>query len=453
MKTKIKPIVSWGIWAGGLSLVMGIVTRQHMVAGFRADETGMSIVIAAVFAAGLVVSFLSALQLHAEWGEMAKIKASGKLPKGTGHSDLASTFQKLSDYKEKGERIEIQTVVDSYYAKHNSRVRSVSIMAALVISMGLLGTVVGLIMSISGLGGMVENIGLSRATMMDALKTTVAGMGTAFYTTFFGALGGLILRAVAVSQLNSLSELCAEATEYADAHLVPRFESKEEELNQQVSKVIAGFERMQREIDALSPRIAASIESALSKFGESIASIGIQAMESTQAAVAGMTEQMAEFKGSVGDSFGQFNAAIGEAGEGLRDAMGSVNAAIGASQESLNSSFASLSATLGEAGGQVSEAFGSLNGSVKQASDTVSTSLVDFKLAIEGTSLELNEAVGELHTAIGRATGEMSTMAEARLDTDASAIAGHLSLAADSIQQFLQRKSVRSEGESNQKVA
>ena len=242
MNTKIKPIISWGIWAIGLSLVMGFVTRNFILAGFRADETGMSYVIAALFVFGLAASFRAAMQLHSEWDMLDRVVKTKQVPPTNGKSGLSDIFNKLSDYKRQGQIVDIHTAIDTYHAGHNSRVRSISIMAALLISMGLLGTIIGLIMAISGLGGMVENIGLSRTTMMGALKATVAGMGTAFYTTFFGALGGLILRAVAVSQLNSLSELCAAATEYADTNLTAKLESKEEELNQQISTVIMRFE-------------------------------------------------------------------------------------------------------------------------------------------------------------------------------------------------------------------
>ncbi len=69
---------------------------------------------------------------------------------------------------------------------------------------------------------------------------------------------------------------------------------------------------------------------------------------------------------------------------------------------------------------------------------------------MDGTSLELKDAVGELHAAIDQATGEMVTMAKARLDTEATEIAGHLSIAADSIQQYLQQKAVSTDA---QKVA
>lgn len=161
MKTKMTPIVSWSICAIGLSLVMGIVTRKHLIAGFRSDETGMSFIITALFVAGLVVSFLAARKLHKEWAVLAKITKSNTIPKSTNSADLASVFTKLQGFKNKGETVDVHTAIDTYHAKHNSRVRSVSIMAALVISMGLLGTVVGLIMSISGLSSMVENIGLS----------------------------------------------------------------------------------------------------------------------------------------------------------------------------------------------------------------------------------------------------------------------------------------------------
>jgi|GEM_PF-6646948 len=450
MKTKIKPIVSWSIWAGGLSLVMGIVTRKQLIAGFQSDETGMSIVITALFVAGLIISFLAAKQLHAEWGVLAAIHKTNTIPSSRRSTDLAAVFSKLEGYKKKGETVDIHTAIDTYHSKHNSRVRSVSIMAALVISMGLLGTVVGLIMSISGLGSMVENIGLSRTTMMEALKATVSGMGTAFYTTFFGALGGLILRAVAVSQLNSLSELCAEAAEYAEHHLTAKLENKDEQLNEQVSKVISSFENMQNQIDALTVRIADSIETTMTQFGRSIESVGTHAMTATKETLSGMTEQLSAFNGEIESSFGSFNASVTQAGANVLEAIGTVNESIEKSGEELHTAFGGLNETIEQSGQQVGTAFEGLNGTVNAASDTVGGSLADFKLSVEGTALELKDAVDELHSAIGQATGEMVTMAKAKLDTDAHEIAGHLSIAADSIQKYLVGKTT---AETNQKVA
>ena len=450
MKTKIKPIVSWSIWAGGLSLVMGIVTRKHLVAGFLADETGMTVVIAALFAAGLVASFLAARNLHSEWDVLAQITRSGKIPASDNKANLAGVFNNLKKTKENGEVVHVHTAIDTYHSKHNSRVRSVSIMAALVISMGLLGTVVGLIMSISGLGGMVENIGLSRATMMVALKATVAGMGTAFYTTFFGALGGLILRAVAVSQLNSLSELCAEAAEYAENNLTVKIENKDEAVNEQITNVISSFEKMQQEIEAITARISESFETTMKSFGDSLADAGEHAMVATKECITGMTDQMNVFGSEIGSSFGTFNESIVQAGEEVHTAFGTVNSSIEKSGEELHGAFEALNGTIGSAGEGVTESFDSLNGSVQQAGDTVAGSLADFKLSVDGTSLELKDAVGELHIAISQATGEMVTMAKARLDTEATEIAGHLSIAADSIQQYLQNKVV---SKSDEKVA
>ncbi|VGO16697.1 hypothetical protein PDESU_05288 [Pontiella desulfatans] len=468
MKTKIKPIVSWSIWAGGLSLVMGIVTRNQLLAGFEADGTGMSFVIAAFFGAGLLLSFRAAKQLHSEWGVLAKISESNSIPESKGNKDLASVFQRLQEYKEKGETVDVYTAIDTYHSKHNSRVRVVTIMAGLIISMGLLGTVVGLIMSISGLGSMVENIGLSRTTMMEALKATVSGMGTAFYTTFFGAMGGLILRAVAVSQLNSLSELCAEAAEYAGSHLVAKLESKEEELNQQVSKVIDSFGAMQKEIESITVKLTESFEATMKSFGNSLTEAGNHAMDATKECINGMTDQMAVFGSEIGSSFGTFNESIEKAGEDVHEAFGTVKASIEKSGEEMHDSFGGINATLATCGESVTEAFGginatlgtcgegvseafeSLNSSVQQAGDTVAGSLADFKLSVDGTSQELKGAVGELHGAISKATGEMVTMAKAKLDSEAVEIAGHLSTAANSIQQFISQKTTH---EATQKVA
>ena len=404
MNTKMKPIVSWGVWAIGLSVVMGLVTRHFILAGFQTDKTGMSFVIALLFVFGLVASFRAAMQLHSEWGVLGEVIKTNEIPRGGGKSGLAEVFAKLAEYKRRGQTVDIQAAIETYHAGHNARVRSVSIMAALLISMGLLGTIIGLIMSISGLGGMVENIGVSKATMMDALKTTVAGMGTAFYTTFFGALGGLILRAVAVSQLNSLSVLCATASEYADAHLASRLGDKEEEVNQELSKVVESFENMRDKIDSVTQRVAESIDSSMVRFGEALEATGKKAMQSTEECVADMTEEMKTFGTEMGAAVGQFSESVARSGDG------------------------------------VEAAFGVLDESVKEASGAVSGSLADFRQSIDSTSSELKEAVGELHTAIAQATGEMVTMARAKLDTEASEIAGQLEMAASSIQSLVARK-------------
>ncbi len=434
MKTKIKPITSWAIWAVGLSLVMGIVTRNFILDGFQADKTGMSYVIAALFIFGLIASFRAAIQLQSEWGVLNRTAKSNQIPLSDGKSGLSDIFNKLSAYKREGQIVNIHAAIDTYHAGHNSRVRSISIMAALLISMGLLGTIIGLILAIAGLGGMVENIAISRTTMMESLKMTVAGMGTAFYTTFFGALGGLILRAVAVSQLNSLSELCAAATEYADANLTATLESKEEELNQQVSKVIMSFENMQQEVDSITSRIAASFETTMKSFGHALEEAGAHAMTATKECVGGMTDQMDVFGSEIGNSFGTFNESIGKSSEELQEAFGNLNETIGKSSDG------------------VTESFGGLNTSVQLAGDTVAGSLADFKLSIDGTSIELNSAVGELHTAIAQATGEMVTMAKAKLDTEAAEIAGQLSLAAGSIKKLITLKNAGTSNQ-NQKVA
>ncbi|WP_372808326.1 MotA/TolQ/ExbB proton channel family protein [Pontiella sp.] len=443
MKTKIKPIVSWSLWAGGLSLVMGFITRKQLIAGFQADETGMSIVIATFFGAGLVLSFLAAKKLHAEWDVLAKITLTGAIPETGGKQGIAAVFQKLEALKNKGETVNVHTAIDTYHSKHNSRVRVVSIMAALIISMGLLGTVVGLIISIAGLGDMVESIGLSKTSMMDAMRVTFDGMGTAFYTTFFGALGGLVLRAVAVSQLNALSELCAEAAEYADNNLVAKLNDKESEINRQVSQIVAAFGAMQREIEAVTASLSQSFETTLQGFGNALAEAGNHALAATKESIDGMTGQMESFNTEIGRSIGLFNGSVETAGTELREAFGGVNSTIAQSGEGLKGAFDGINERLGTCGVEVSNSFNNLNGSVQLAGDTVGESLAEFKLSVDGTCIELNEAIGELRSAIGLATGEMSTVAEARLEAEASSLAGHLSLAAASIQQFISHKSAK----------
>ena len=58
--------------------------------------------------------------------------------------------------------------------------------------------------------------------------------------------------------------------------------------------------------------------------------------------------------------------------------------------------------------------------------------------------------MGSLHSAISGATGEIKSLSEARLNAEAAEIAGHLTLAANTIQEFVSKTG---KVEKNKKVA
>ena len=392
MKSKIKPIVSWSAWAVGLSLVMGFVTRNYILDGFRADQTGMSFVIALLFVLGLVASFRAARQLQSEWGVLDQVVKTKKLPKSDGKSGLADIFSKLAEYKRQGHTVDIHASIETYHAGHNSLVRSISIVAALLISMGLLGTIIGLIMAISGLGGMVENIGLSRITMMDALKTTVAGMGTAFYTTFFGALlGGVVLKVLGAEMKKSATQLVADTLRFSELFVVPQ-------LSQNSSEALAD-------------------------------------LESKIVVLGGQLQQL-------GGSFSSVIDLIDSKQQALASGLGNLVARVAESNRQANERMETLvsvsTATAEETHRKADERLGALTSAIDKTTEET-LRLADERLAalvsaIEKTTQEThrqaNEHLIDLVDTVGQSIEQTRQQAEAQLDAKASDLAQKLNEAA-----------------------
>jgi len=101
--------------------------------------------------------------------------------------------------------IELSTVE---FASHIRGSRFVGLLGSLLITVGLIGTVMGLTITLTGLNGALNNVGSDSATILVSLSEALSGMGLAFYTTLLGAImGGVLLRVFAYISDNSIEAL------------------------------------------------------------------------------------------------------------------------------------------------------------------------------------------------------------------------------------------------------
>ena len=83
-----------------------------------------------------------------------------------------------------------------------------------MITVGLLGTIIGLILTIDGISSVLGAAGENYSDMVEGLNNTVQGMGTAFYTTLFGGLlGGVILKALSIENEKAINNFTADCLE------------------------------------------------------------------------------------------------------------------------------------------------------------------------------------------------------------------------------------------------
>lgn len=218
-----KPFISAVLWTIVLLGAFLLLTGRFFLIGFSTDKSNISLMILVFFVIGLFTLMRRALDLDKEWSFFLKVQKSLEIPEPDGKRGLCDLLGQLEDLEKVGKQVNLTNILDAYFTRHNSTAIKVSIYAAVLITLGLLGTIVGLILSIAGLDKIINNVGLSRTDMLAGLRATIQGMGIAFYTTFFGAIfGGVILRILSGNLTGSLTELCAAVSEFTELVVLPK---------------------------------------------------------------------------------------------------------------------------------------------------------------------------------------------------------------------------------------
>lgn len=157
-----------------------------------ADSTGLVFVIFGVFAVGLA---LCGYKLFRTSGEIDRLKGGGAAA-----SRLAPAHAGVSP----------ELMAEALKAKLFSRIAVIRQFAAALVVLGLIGTVAGFIIALSGVSA--EDAG-DLAAVRPMLSTLIGGMSVALYTTLEGAVLGLWLtvnhRMLATGTATLYSEILA----------------------------------------------------------------------------------------------------------------------------------------------------------------------------------------------------------------------------------------------------
>jgi len=257
MKRNVSPIMTWGIWSVLVLAVFLLVTWEYFVAGFARDTSRITWLIMAFFIYGFVASFRVALLLQSEFKSLQRMRSD----QGTDNakaSDLSSMFDSTLESIRRGERIEVRNLISAYAATLKGKVDNIGVIASMLITIGLLGTVVGLIITVTGLEQVLQSNSEDFTAMKAGLTQTVSGMGTAFYTTFFGALlGGVVLKVLGAEMKKSAQTLVAEALRFSEFFLRPKIQKNASEA---LTKLEAHVRDLGGQLQALGGSFCATVD-------------------------------------------------------------------------------------------------------------------------------------------------------------------------------------------------
>jgi predicted cation transporter len=131
----------------------------------------------------------------------------------------------LQQMSKAGDDFSQDSLVTLIYSRMMAESKVVEVLAGVLVSLGLIGTIVGLIDMTGGLSDALASLGQDSDTtgLLTGMRSSMAGLGTAFNTTLVGA----ILGSVAVRILNSVyttnvDHLVSYVASTAEVSIIPR---------------------------------------------------------------------------------------------------------------------------------------------------------------------------------------------------------------------------------------
>jgi len=252
-----RALVFWIMWSAAAIVIYANLYQDTDVWHFvRNDPSRITWAIIGLFAIGIITSFVLTILLTLE---SVKVDSLEQIAKAKGWLGIDNTqkklcvsnfFESLKTVIENNGDLNTEALVNVEFAVYRRTAHALEVIGNLLITLGLVGTVVGLTLTLTGLTGSLEALGQDQEQLLRGLRSAMGGMGTAFYTTLLGSvLGGVLLRVYGhidengVDSLeNSLTRICLI---YCSADFKPSTERDVRVLNNEILALTKNIEKLQ----------------------------------------------------------------------------------------------------------------------------------------------------------------------------------------------------------------
>ncbi len=254
-----RALVLWVIWAAAAVIIyLGLYLDTEVWDFVQNDPSRITWAIIGLFGLGVIISFVLTILLTFEFVKVDSLEHIAKRDGWLGIQEadkkgcVAEFFHSLRTIINNNGELNIEALVDVEFSVYQRVAHSLEIIGNLLITLGLIGTVVGLTLTLTGLTSSLDALGHDQEQLLSGLRGAMAGMGTAFYTTLLGAVsGGVLLRIFAhidqhsVESLeNALTRICLV---YCSADFKPSLERDLHFINAEIATMssnIAGLQKL-----------------------------------------------------------------------------------------------------------------------------------------------------------------------------------------------------------------
>jgi hypothetical protein len=199
------------------------------------DSTGLSVAITLVFLAVAVRGSWHVLKLSRALNHVAEVRGaiveaptpeldrSRTLPKGC-VSDYIQTLHTKAKIGGHRSAIDQGLLLDAFEADLRSGHELGWFVADLLLSLGLLGTVIGFILMLGPIGDLDTS---DQGALRTALAAMSGGMAVALYTTLTGLIGGMLLKIQGFLLDGAVQDLVRRTTQLTEIYVLPGIERRQ----------------------------------------------------------------------------------------------------------------------------------------------------------------------------------------------------------------------------------
>jgi hypothetical protein len=242
-----RALVLWVVWAAAAIIIyFGLYQDTDVWEFVQHDPSRITWAIIGLFGLGVMVSLALTIVLTLESIKVDQLQLIAQKDGWLGIEEtekkgcVADFFQSLRTIINNNGELNVEALVDVEFSIYQRTAHALEIIGNLLITLGLVGTVAGLTLTLTGLTGSLDALGEDQAQLLAGLRSAMGGMGTAFYTTLLGAvLGGVLLRIFAhidesgiESLENALTRICLV---HCSADLKPSVERDLRLLNAEIT--------------------------------------------------------------------------------------------------------------------------------------------------------------------------------------------------------------------------
>jgi MotA/TolQ/ExbB proton channel family len=197
---------------------------------WREDMTGLSVAITVVFLVATAHGSVCLLRLSRALNHLAEVQhmisstdggRGAALPEGCISRYIRDLHTKAS--LSKGRTIDQGLLLDTFEAELKHGHLFGWFIADLLLSLGLLGTVIGFILMLGPISGLDAG---DQSALKGALAAMSGGMAVALYTTLTGLIGGMLLKIQGFLLDGAVDELIRRTTRLTEVHILPSIEGR-----------------------------------------------------------------------------------------------------------------------------------------------------------------------------------------------------------------------------------